>query len=342
MKKRATLKDIATELNLTISGVSKALSGHPGISNSTKKNVKEVAKKLNYQPNKIASSLQSGRTKIIGIIIPSADKSFFGSIVHGIENIINQNGYNILLYQSHELPEYEIKGIETFIQSNVDGIIATIGKQTTQYEHYIEITKGNTPLILFDTINEIIKAPSVTIDNYRGGFIATEHLILNKYKRIAHISGLKHISIFNDRLRGYVDALKKHNLAVEDDLIIYGKNTIESGAECMNQLLEGSQLPDAVVAVEDFTALGAIKTLKSRGIKIPDEMGIVGFSNEAFSEHITPGLTTINQQTVKMGEEAANLFFELRNSESTFLTNLKKIVIEPLLIIRESSVPVIN
>lgn len=337
MAKRVTLRDIAEELNLTISGVSKALSNHPGISPTTKQRVKEAVERLNYRPNKIASSLQSGRTKILGVIIPSADKSFFGSIVYGMENIINQNGYSILLYQSHELPENEIKGIDTFIQSSVDGIIATMGKQTINFQHYLEVKKRNIPLVLFDTVNEKIPVPTVTIDNYKGGFIATEHLILNGYKRIAYISGLKHISIFNERLRGYTDALKKHHFAVEEDLIVFGKNTIKSGSECMEELLKLNIPPDALVAVEDFTALGAIKTLKVQNYRIPQDFGVVGFSNEGFSEHITPSLTTINQKTVEMGEEAARLLFKMNSMDNPYGRVPDKIVIEPELIVRESS-----
>ncbi|MEJ7692208.1 LacI family DNA-binding transcriptional regulator [Daejeonella sp.] len=338
MARRPRLRDIADELNLTISGVSKALSGHPGISVITKQRVEEVAARLNYRPNKIASSLRSGQTKIIGVIIPSADKSFFGSIVFGMENIINQNGYSILLYQSHELPENEIKGIDTFIQSSVDGIIATMGKQTINFQHYLDVKKRNIPLVLFDTVNENIPVPTVTIDNYKGGFIAAEHLILNGYKRVAYISGLKHISIFNERLRGYVDALRKYNLDIEEDLIIYGKNTIKSGYECMEKLLQLKSRPDAVVAVEDFTALGAIKALKAQKFRIPEDVGVVGFSNEGFSEHISPSLTTINQKTVEMGEVASKLFFKMRNTANPYEGEPDKIVLEPLLIVRESSV----
>ena len=338
MKRKATLRDIARELQLTVSGVSKALSNHPGISPATKKKVREVAARLDYRPNKVAASLQSGQTKIIGVIIPSADKSFFGSIVYGMENVINENGYNVLLYQSHELPDKESKGIETFIQSDVDGIIATLGKQTTRYEHYLDIIRRNIPLILFDTTDDRIQAPSVTIDNVKGGFLATEHLILNGYRDIAHISGPEHISIFKDRLQGYIRALQKYNLPVDESLIVHGKNTIESGAECMDHLLRCSKQPGALVAVEDFTALGAIKLLKRRGIRIPAEMGVVGFSNEGFSEHITPSLTTINQQTTKMGEEAAKLFFKLHKATGIRSSEPEKVILEPELIIRESSV----
>lgn len=338
MAKRATLRDIAEELNLTISGVSKALSNHPGISAATKQRVKEAVARLNYRPNQIASSLRSGQTKIIGVIIPSADKSFFGSIVFGMENIINQNGYSILLYQSHELPENEIKGIDTFIQSSVEGIIATMGKQTINFQHYLEVKKRNIPLVLFDTVNENIPVPTVTIDNHKGGYIATEHLILNGYKRVAYISGLKHISIFNERLRGYTDALKKYNFEIEEDLIIYGQNTIKSGFECMEKLLQLKLPPDAVVAVEDFTALGAIKALKAQKYRIPEDVGVVGFSNEGFSEHISPSLTTINQKTVEMGEVAAQLLFKMRNTAAPYEGEVNKIVLEPLLIVRESSV----
>ncbi|MBE7178999.1 MAG: LacI family DNA-binding transcriptional regulator, partial [Mucilaginibacter polytrichastri] len=197
MRQKITIHDIARELNVTVSTVSRALNNHPAISQATKAAVKETAARLNYRQNKLASSLRSGKSHIIGVIIPSAEISFFGSVVHGIEKVANANGYNVLLFQSNELYEYEERGIETLIRSQVDGIIASIAKETTHLDHYLEIKKNNIPLIFFDRANSEFGVPTVTVDDYRGAFIATEHLIGQGYKRIAHISGQQHIRIFN-------------------------------------------------------------------------------------------------------------------------------------------------
>jgi LacI family transcriptional regulator len=302
------------------------------MSDATKKLVKETALKLNYQQNKIALSLKTGKSHIIGVMIPSAEKAFFGSVVHGIEKIINPLGYNLLLFQTNELTAYEVRGIDTFLQSNVDGIIASIAKETTHYEHYEEIKQRNIPLILFDRVEESLGVHGVKIDDYAGGYMATEHLIKKGYKHICHIAGLQHIQIFRDRLKGYKDALKAHKIKFEEAMVYYGKNSIESGGEGMKDLLRRNIKIDAIFCVEDFSALGAIQVLKEANIKIPKEMGVIGFANESFSKYISPSLTTIDQQTINMGEEAAKLFLKLKDKKSIYnklvCTTLQPIIIE--------------
>jgi LacI family transcriptional regulator len=334
---KATLTDIARELNITAATVSRALNNQPGIKESTKKAVREAAERLNYQPNKIASSLRLGKSNIIGVIIPSAEINFFGSVVHGIEKIANENNYNVLIYQSNELYENEKKGVQTFLQSRVDGVLASISKETLNMDHYSEIKKRGVPLVLFDRASETLGVSSVVVDDYAGAFEATRHLIEQGCHRIAHIGGQQHVNIFNQRLKGYVDALNVHGIAVDEDLIIYGKVGIQSGRECMKKLLTLSKIPDAVFAVEDFTALGAIQAIKTANKKIPEEIAIVGFANEAFGEYLTPSLSTVNQQTVRMGEEAAKLFFEGLRLGNPYNSKPRKLILEPKLICRQSS-----
>jgi len=335
---RVTITDIARRLNITAATVSRALNDHPGIRDTTKKAVKDMAISLNYQPNKIASSLRLGRSNIIGVIIPSAEINFFGSVVHGIEKIASKNNYNVLIYQSNELYEFEKKGVLTLLQSQVDGVLASISKETRNLEHFREIKKRGVPLILFDRTNDMLDVSSVVVDDYAGAFQATRHLIENGCRRIAHIAGQQHVNIFNLRLKGYIDALNSHDIPVDDDLIVYGKVSIESGRECMKRLLDAPLRPDGVFAVEDFTALGAIQAIKSANRKIPEEIAIIGFCNEPFGEHITPSLSTINQQTVTMGEEAAKLFFEGLSGIGLLNPKSKKLVLEPQLICRQSSI----
>ncbi|MDN3656875.1 LacI family DNA-binding transcriptional regulator [Ferruginibacter paludis] len=334
---KVTLMDIARELNITAATVSRALSDHPGIKESTKKIVREVAEKLQYQPNKIASSLRSGKSNIIGVIIPSAEINFFGSVVHGIEKIANENHYNVLIYQTNEMYEYEKKGVQTFLQSQVDGVLASISKESINLDHYNEIKKRGVPLILFDRAVDTLGVSSVVVDDYAGAFAATKHLIMQGCRRIAHIGGQQHVSIFNQRLKGYIDALNVHNIAVDDDLIVFGKVSIESGRDWMKKLLASPKMPDGLFAVEDFTALGAMQAIKSAGIKIPDEIAIIGFANEPFGEYITPSLSTVNQQTVQMGEEAAKLFFGSQEKKGDANASPFKLVLQPELICRQSS-----
>ena len=335
---KITISDIARELNITAATVSRALNDHPGIKETTKKAVKETAIKLNYQPNRLASSLRLGKSNIIGVIIPSAEINFFGSVVHGIEKVANENNYNVLIYQTNELYEYEKRGVQTFLQSQVDAILASISKETINLDHYNEIKKRGVPLILFDRVSDALDVSSVVVDDYAGAFAATKHLIEQGCRRIAHIGGQQHVTIFNQRLKGYIDALNVHNILVNEDMIVYGKVSIESGTECMQKLLGGRLQPDGVFAVEDFTALGAMQAIKSANKKIPDEIAIIGFANEAFGEYLTPSLSTVNQQTVHMGEEAAKLFFEAKGKSDIYKTKPRKLVLEPELICRQSSI----
>ncbi|ALJ00951.1 LacI family DNA-binding transcriptional regulator [Rufibacter tibetensis] len=344
---RTTIHDIARELNTSSSTVSKALNDHPSISAATKELIKAAAQNLNYRQNRLASSLRSGRTNIIGILIPSSEIGFFGGVVHGIEKIARSNGYNILLFQSSDTGEYEVEGVETLLQTSVDGIIASIAKDTPTLDHFFDVKKRKVPLILFDRVKDELNSPSVVVDDYKGAFMATEHLIQQGYTNIAHISGPQHIKIFNDRLCGYVDALKMNNLPVNDDLIQYGRNSIESGRFSAERLLGRNKDMDAIFAVEDFTALGALQYLKQNGIKMPEKIGMIGFGNESFSPYVTPSLSTIDQQPARMGEEAFNLFLEAMAKKTAGNNGSaveeveeepKKIVLEPVLIVRESSV----
>ncbi|HWK03258.1 MAG TPA: LacI family DNA-binding transcriptional regulator [Puia sp.] len=335
---KVTISDIARELNITAATVSRALNDHPGIKDTTKKAVKEMATQLNYRHNKIASSLRSGKSNIVGVIIPSAEISFFGSVVHGIEKVANDNNYTVLLYQSNELYEYEKKGVQTFLQSQVDGVLASISKETINLDHYSEIRNRGIPLVLFDRTNDKLGVSSVEVDDFAGAFQATKHLIDNGCRRIAHIAGQQHVNIFNLRLKGYIEALNVHGIPLDDDLIVHGKVSVESGRECMKKLLTGNTLPDAVFAVEDFTALGAMQAIKATDRTIPGDIAIIGFANEAFGEFLTPSLSSVNQQTVTMGEEAAKLLFESLRSGHPSNSHPRKLVLKPQIIARQSSI----
>ncbi|HYF29588.1 MAG TPA: LacI family DNA-binding transcriptional regulator [Chitinophagaceae bacterium] len=337
MPVRTTIRDIAEELNINISTVSRALNGHATISESTRTAVELAAKKLKYRPDRIASSLRLGKTRIIGVIIPSAEINFFGSVVHGIEKVASENDYNVLLYQSNEQENFEKKGVETFLRSRVDGVLASIAKETTNLDHYKELRKKGIPLIFFDRVNEELPVPSVVIDDYKGAFDATQHLIDQGCKRIAHIAGQQHVPIFKARLKGYIAALKKNEMPIDKGLVQYGEVSIESGTRCMNALLQLPNPPDGVFAVEDFTALGVIQSLKAANKKIPDEVAVIGFASEAFGAYITPSLSTVDQQTIKMGEAAARLFFKLSGQRSFYKPTPPKTVLEPVLVFRESS-----
>jgi LacI family transcriptional regulator len=334
---KVTIIDIAKELKVTAATVSRALNNHPGISAETKQKVAEVANRLNYRTNKIASSLRSGKSHAIGVLIPSAEINFFGSVIHGIEQMANINGYNVLIYQTNESRDYEVKGIETFLSARVDGILVSIAKETTDYSHFTEIRKRGVPIVFFDRAIDDLGISSVTINDYKGAFMATEHLIKQGYKRIAHIAGPQHIKLFNDRLKGYMGALQANKIAIDPELIFTGNVSIDAGKRAVKCFFEKEEKPDAAFAVEDFTALGALKELKDRAVKVPEEFGLVGFANELFGEHITPSLSTIDQQTVLMGKKSFDLLLSMisRGNKDTLP---QKIILEPIPVFRKSSV----
>lgn len=337
MNNKVTITDIARKLDITPATVSRALNNHPSISERTKTMVINTAEKLHYNRNNLASSLRSGRTNIIGVMVPSAKINFFGAVVHGIEALANEKGYSVLIYQSNESCSYEIKGLTTFLNARVDGILVSIAKDTLDHSHFTNIKKRGIPVVFFDRAKEDLGIPSVVIDDYKGAFEATEHLIKQGYKRIVHIAGPQHVDAFRHRLNGYMDALKAYKMPTGKGLVYEGDISIESGRKAIEQLLSVPKPPDAVFAVEDFTALGALKQLKDMNIKVPQEFGVVGFANELFGEHITPALSTFDQQTVQMGREALGLLLQLIEAKGTRRKVTQKVVLDAMPVFRESS-----
>ena len=335
--KKTTILDIARELDISFSTVSRALNDHKAISEPTKKAVKEMAERMGYQPNKIASSLRSGKSKTIGVLVPRLDVTFFSSVVHGIEAVMNENGYSILLYQSQEHFDREKKGIETFLNSQVEGIIASISLETDKSDAFAAVIKRNMPLAFFDRILPDLEVPSVTIDDYRGGFIATEHLIKKGRKKIVHINQYRNVNIFNERLRGYLDALKHYGLPIDEDLIIKGDFSLDFGRQCICDLVSKKIDFDAVFTLEDFTAMGVVQQLKEYSIKIPDDVSVVGFANEDFTSLVTPSISTVDQNSMGMGREVAHLFLKLLKKGDYYKHTPEKFVFEPTLLVRESS-----
>ncbi|BAV09031.1 transcriptional regulator, LacI family [Filimonas lacunae] len=337
MATNVTITDIAKELNTTPATVSRALNNHSSISEETRARVWEVAKRLNYRPNSIATSLRSGKSHLIGVIIPSAKINFFGSVVHGIESLASEHGYNVLIYQTNESREHEKKGIQAFLNARVDGILVSMAKETHDYKHFLEARDSGTPIVFFDRANEDLDIASVVIDDYKGAYMATEHLIQQGYKRIAHIAGPQHIRLFNNRLRGYLGALQANNITIDSSLIYTGNISIEAGKTAIEHFLSLPNPPDAVFSVEDFTALGALKALKEHQILIPEQFGVIGFANEEFGEHTTPSLSTLDQQTVLMGEAAFTLLQEQINMKTSTQMKAKKVVLDPIPVYRQSS-----
>jgi LacI family transcriptional regulator len=336
MKSKVTIHDIARKLNITASTVSRALKDHPRISGETKRMVIKTARKLNYQPNNIAAALRNGRSNILGIIVPTVDRNFFSSVVRGIEEIANGARYNVMICQTYDDYQKEIATVEALLNARVDGIIASYAKGTLEFDHFLKVKQKGIPLILFDRSNDDLEVSQIVIDDFFGAYKATEHLIQQGCKRIGHFTNTRKISIYKERLRGYREALQNYGLPYEESLVIESDLQLEDGRAGMQQLLKLSETPDAVFSSSAYGILGAMQVLKERGIKIPEQIALVGFSNEPFTSFTEPSLTTVEQHSMRMGNAAAEIFLqEITDETKKFIP--QKIVLKPELIVRQSS-----
>ena len=336
IKKKTTIKDIANVLNISAAAVSKALHDDSRISKKTKKAVKQVAKNLNYQPNHLASALRKGKSNLVGVIVPRTNSNFFSSVIQNIEEVLNKEGYNIIITQSNESFKKECDSIDTLLFTQVDGIIASMANETIDLEYYEKVKAKGIPLILFDRGENDLNVDYIGINDYDSSHVIVEHLVSQGRKRIAHIGGYKHTRIFNNRIRGYIDALKKNNLPLDNELLVESNLTIEDGKAKMNQLLKLSERPDAVYVASDYAALGALQTLKEHQIKVPEDIALVGFGDEPFTAVVTPSISSINQHSAEIGKQAALTFLSYAKNKTVKQT-LNKIILDAELVIRESS-----
>lgn len=323
-------------LGLSPSAISKALNDDSRISEKTKIAVRQVAKDLNYQPNHLASALRSGKSKLVGVIIPRNNSSFFSSVLESIEEVLNKKGYNIIITQSNESYKKECKSIESLLFTQVDGIIASMANETNDFSYYQKIKDKGIPLVLFDRGELSLEVDYVGNDDYESSFKVIEHLVGQGCKRIAHMGGFYETKVYGNRINGYVDALKKQGLEVDDDIISKSKLRITDGRSIMENLLKLPNRPDAVYAAGDFAALGALQVLLENKIKVPEEIALVGFSNEPFTSYVNPPISTINQKSEQIGKLAAKAFLE-RIDNPIEKDAINKIIIETELLVRASS-----
>jgi len=334
--KKTTIHDIAQKLDITASTVSRALKDHPRISDATKKVVHETAKQMKYQPNSIAAALRRGTSNLIGVIIPRIDRNFFASVVRGVEEVLKDTNYHVIICQSNDSVEKEKSDIKALLEAQVDGILASYAKETTDFSQYQEISKSGIPLVLFDRMQDYFDVDAVVIDDYQGAFKATEHLIDQGCKRIVHFAGLDNVSIYRDRLRGYQEALKRHAIPFDEDLVLTSDLKLEAGRELGSKIMSWSELPDALFSASDYAAMGAMEIFKNSGVSIPDQIAIIGFSNESFTTIVDPPLSSVDQHSQKMGQFTANMFLDRVNNNEAEHTPTKT-VLNPELIIRKSS-----
>ncbi|UBB88655.1 LacI family DNA-binding transcriptional regulator [Candidatus Kaistella beijingensis] len=336
MNNKVTIYDIAEKLNITAATVSRALNGNPNISEKTRETVLAAAKEMNYKQNKLALALKSGKSNHIGVIVPRINTNFFGSVIRGIEEELNAKGYNIIICQSHNDEEMEAKNIETLIDSHVDAIfISSSSKSSASLQKVLD---EKIPLIFFDRRKIMNNVSSVTIDDFAGGYMATKHLIDSGCRKIAHIiSGPIELEIFKERHRGYQQALEDHNIDYRKDYVLRTNSSIEEGKRAVEILFSLNEKPDAIFSASDFVALGAIQELQKRGIKVPDEVSVIGFANEPFTDFLELSISTIDQFPLEMGRTVARVYLNQETGDEAGGNVQKKVVLQPKLIARKST-----
>jgi len=335
-RKTITIHDIAEKLNISASTVSRALSHNPCISKATTEKVNAFAAKGGYRPNWIASNLRKRKTNSIGIVVPQINRNFFSSFISGVEEIASKKNYNVIISQSNNLLEKEKKIVYSLFSNQVDGLIVSLSMQTNEFSHFKLFKDNNIPLVFFDRVAQSLDTDRIVVDDFEAGYKATKHLIDQGYKKIAHLAGPTVLNIYSLRKDGYLKALKDNNITVRKDYIITSHLLREDGKKSIKQFLNLETPPDAIFCGNDTSALGIMMYLKEKGLSVPEDIGIVGFSDEPFSEVVTPTLSTLRQPAFEMGEKAAGLLIQkIEKNENP--SDFRTIIMPTKLIIRESS-----
>lgn len=333
-RENVTIKDIARELGISPSTVSRALKDHPDISQATRDAVNELAERWNYRPNPIAISLKSGSSKTIGVIIPDIVHYFFSTVISGIEDVVYQRDYNMILCQSNEMWEHEVKNIKTLLSSRVEGILASLSKTTSDLGHYRNILEKDIPLVFYDRVADELKTDSVVIDDETGSYKAVIHLLRTGKKRIVHLAGPMQLAIARNRRNGYLRAMKEYRLTPSEEDVVKCDD-IKSAEGLIPGLLKRTPRPDAFFAVNDLTAAQTLMIVKRHGLRIPEDVAIVGFTNSQIATLTEPALTSVDQKGFEIGQTAARLLID--RIENRRLPVQNKIITSELVVRGSSS-----
>lgn len=310
-KQVPTLKDLAAECGVSVSTVSRALQGHTSISEATIHRIQTLAAQRGYVPNGVARGLRHKNTRTIGVLVPEIRHDFFSSAIDGIEEMAFGKGYTVHIAKSDEEYQREVMNTLSFSANRVAGVIASVSQNTKDGEHFQRLIDAGIPVVLFDRILENLNVHKVIIDDYSAAFRAVTHLIKSGYRRIAHLAGPDHLNIARERLRGYSQALLAAHMPVESALVQTCELSEEGGMAGMQNLLSLSNPPDAVFAVNDPVAVGAHMQIRAAGLRMPDDVGLMGFSNNPITQLIDPPLTTTDQHGYELGRKAAKILLSL-------------------------------
>lgn len=330
---QTTIIDIARQLNLSKSTVSRALTGHAQVNPDTRRRVLDLAEQLNYQRNQLAISLLTSQTRLIGIMVPEFVSFFFPKVIIGAQEVLTEAGYNVVICHSNETYATEVANAKALLASRVDGVLVSHTKETRNFDHIGAFGRTGTPVVFFNRVCEEMAVSKVLVDDYQGAYRAVEHLLETGKRRIAHLAGPDSLQNSRSRLNGYRDALTHHNVALDPELIISYDLTLEKAKIYVNHLLNLPHPPDALFAINDPTALEALKVIKARGLRIPEDIAVVGFSDDPLSELIEPGLTTVSQPVRLIGQQAAQLLLNQLAGDGETIP-LETVVLPTELIIR--------
>ncbi len=335
-KKRTTIYDIARQVGVAPSSVSKALNDQASISKEIKALVKAKAEELNYIHNSNAANLRRGSTKTIGVIVPKINTAFFSNAIAGIEEVCYQNNHSLITCQSDESYIKETNAVATLIHQNVDCILISLSIETQSTEHLQNIIDHHITLVQFDRVDHTVQSHMVINDNKRAAYKAVKHLIEMGYRKIAFLGGSDNLRTFRDRKEGYIKAIRESDLSIPYNYLVDNALTKERGMQVASELLTSKEPPDAFFTISDYSAFGILKVATSLGLHVPEQIGIIGFSNETFSELISPSLSSVDQKSRKIGKDAAQIYFDSISTEKNSV-KFKKQIIATSTIVRNSS-----
>lgn len=310
MGRKASLKDIAAQLGLSIATVSRALQGNPAIREATRKRVLDMAQEMHYSKNFIADSLRSGSLPVIGVIVPHGVTLFYASVLDGIEQVAVQEGYSVISMNSHESCEEERSNIRSLAGMHVAGIVASVTQETDDYSLFERLLEEGIPTVFVARDIPSDRFSSVTADSVEAAHKATRHLIEQGCRRIAILCGPSHMKMVADRKHGYIEALHDNHLLVRPEYVAYSDLDAPSAIDATHALLDLPERPDAIIALNDVLLFSAMKAIKQHGLSIPDDVALIGFSDVEYVEDVTPTLSTIEDQSHQMGERACQLLLE--------------------------------
>lgn len=315
MPKRITIKDLARELKVHHSTVSRALRNDPRVNEETKKLVIEAAQLHGYQINMNALHLRGATNNIFALIVPNIRHTFFTNVVSYLTNLAHKKGFVVSIFESNEEFEQEKETINTIIKYNFSGVIASIARNTMNGEHFKLLRNYGIPLVFFDRVCEDIDTPKVMVKNYEAAFNAVELLIKKGYRKIAHITGPLHLNVFRDRYKGYLGALSEHGLAYQNYLIIDKEFVVDEGKSGFLHLLEQGETPDAILSTSSLLSIGIMMKAKELGFVIPENLALIGFGDNQFTDILEPGITSIIQPEEEIAETCFELMLKLINKE---------------------------